>query len=513
MVAEPKLVAGEWESSRGPSQSPATGLPTCGNTLRLEPLLSGPSPPQLTQFRMRVVGWNVGGTDLVELPKAVREALGDPLRKQDIVLIQELPREREGWNYMPLAGRRVVSHRREGQWRGTGIWYDMASWCLLHKVHSSKRVWFKVRHLEAPVELWVGTAHFTPGCLPPSSQKVVFQGDVNTGSQWANEGDAATAVPKEGKGGMLHRILTERDFEMGIPGPDQWSTPTSRPRQEGRQGQCIDVACSKGLRCSKFYIHEESYMKLGTDHEMCHSEFDLNTKQSRVRHSTGPRVWIGGIDQVNHMDQDHIEYLADRCTRPAPGQGYRDTAEIKQAFRAAKRSGSSALWKQALKLRKAARRAWEQDRVVKASQGDWHSFRALKPRRQEGWDVGFAEAQEGDPHAAVHDHLAEVYHGREVEGVAGPWPGDVVAFTAKKLHKGVSQMKRGKSVGVDRTSTELVVGLLEVEEKSISSNGLTGYWPPSASQSSGTSLSSSCSPKYELPRRRKSSDRLPWGRE
>ena len=287
-------------------------------------------------FKLRVVGWNVGGTDLHELPKAVREALGDPLRKQDIVLIQELPREREGWNYMPLAGRRVVSHRREGQWRGTGIWYDTASWALIRKVHSSKGVWFKVRHLEASLEIWVGTAHFTPGCsvsqyeeevqehydtLPKSAHKVVFQGDVNTGFQWSSEGEVVTAVPKEGKGGILHKIVTERELQMIIPGLGQWSTPTSRPRQEGRQGQCIDVACSKGLRSSRFVIHEDSYMKLGTDHEMCHVEFEVNTKQDRVRHSTGPRVWIGGIDQVDHMDQEHIEYLADRCTRPVPGQG------------------------------------------------------------------------------------------------------------------------------------------------------------------------------------------------
>ncbi|CAE7371853.1 unnamed protein product [Symbiodinium necroappetens] len=353
-------------------------------------------------FRMRVVGWNVGGTDLVELPKAVREALGEPLRKQDIVLIQEMPREREGWNYMPLAGRRVVSHRRESQWRGTGMWYDTSVWCLLRKVHSSKGVWFKVRHLEAPIELWIRTAHFTPGCsvsqyeeevqdhfdgVPPSSHRVVFQGDVNTGFTWAREGDVETVVPKEGKGGILHKLLTEKNLVMGIPSSEQW---------------------------------------------------------------------------VNHMDQSYIEHLANRCTKPVPGQGYRDTTEIKQAFRAAKRSGSSELWKQALKLRKEARRAWEQARLVKASQGDWHSFRALKPRRQEGWDVGFAEAQQGDPHEAVHEHLSQVYCGTEVEAVETPWQGDVVAFTTEELRRGVSQMKRGKSVGIDRTSTELLLGLMEV---------------------------------------------------
>ena len=426
---------------------------------------------------MRVVGWNVGGTELVELPKAVREALGDPMQKQDLVLLQELPRDRTGWSYLPLADRRLVSHRSDQQWRGTGLWYDMTAWSLLRKVHTLKGVWFKVGHLESPVELWVGTAHFTPGCsvsqyeeevqdhfdgLPPSSHRVIFQGDVNTGLSWADERGVVTVVPKEGKGGILHRILTEKDLHVGAPSPEQWNTPTSRPRQEGRQGQCIDVSCSRGIKCDRVYIHEGSYMKLGTDHEMCHLEYVIRAKKCQTRHETGPRVWVGGVSQVDHMDQAYIEHLAGRCTKPVPGQGYKDTAEIKQAFRQAKRSGSSELWKRALKLRKEARRAWEQARLVKASQGDWHSFRALKPRKQEGWDVGFAEAQQGDPHTAVHEHLSQVYQGEEVEEVRVAWQGDVVAFSIEELRTGVSQMKRGKSVGIDKTSTELLLGLMEV---------------------------------------------------
>ena len=96
------------------------------------------------------------------------------------------------------------------------------------------------------------------------------------------------------------------------------------------------------------------------------------------------------------------------------------------------------------------------------ARGTGRPFRALKPRRQEGWDVGFAEAQVRDPHKVVHDHLSQVYAGEEVPGIEGPWQGEIKAFTIEELREGIGQLKRGKSVGVDRTSTELILGLVKV---------------------------------------------------
>eukprot|EP00439_Symbiodinium_sp_Y106_P015486 s535_g2.t1 len=157
-----------------------------------------------------------------------------------------------------------------------------------------------------------------------------------------------------------------------------------------------------------------------------------------------------------------MEELAQQCTKAVPGHGYRDPVEVRQAFKRAKITGTSASWKAALKSRREARKQWEWDRLIRASQGEWHSFKALRPRRQEGWDVGFAEAQSIDPHRAVHQHLAEVYSGTEV-GEAEPWTGDVRAFDVDELRVAMSQLKRGKAVGADLTSTELLQGLVQVE--------------------------------------------------
>ena len=274
----------------------------------------------------RVLGWNVGGSDLGDLPKAILDASGTRCGKDDLVLLQEVPRESEGWHHQELEGKPIVTHRRSHQWRGTGLWYDPSSWCVLRKQHSSKGTWFKVRHLQAPAELWVGTSHFTPGCavdqyevevhdhfgvLPCSAAKVIYHGDVNTGFSWVEEQGRVEAVPKEGKGGLLHQVIVEKDLlTFGVPGWAQMNTPTSRPRQENRQGQCIDVMGFKGVRCKGWTICEDSYMKLGTDHELCLSQFVLEERRVHRRHETRPREWTGGISQVDRMDQDYVEYPA-----------------------------------------------------------------------------------------------------------------------------------------------------------------------------------------------------------
>ena len=418
----------------------------------------------------RILGWNIGGADLHQLSKAILDGSGSHLGKNDLMLLQELPRSSEGWTYVQISGRRLVGHREGSQWRGTGLWYDERAWCVLRKLGTRKGTWFKLRHLEYPFELWLGTAHSTPGCpvqqfeeeaanhfggLPKAAHRVVFQGDVNTGFTWqADEGDV-TAVAKEGKGGVLHQICLEHHLRVLPPGPAFQHLPTSRPRQEDREGQCIDVFAGKSVLPRGVWIHADSFMCLGTDHELLESRFAFAAPKNHCRHASQPRVWRG------HLHQDVLESLAKSHTKPKPGTGYRDSKEVKAAFAEAKRQGTAQLWKNALKLRKEARRKWEWDRLQRASQGDWGSFRALKRPKQEGWDVGFAEHQQGDPHVAVHEHLTSVYDGEEIPA-GETWRGEIEAFTVEELRVGLGHMKQGKSVGVDGTSVELLQGIVAV---------------------------------------------------
>ena len=249
---------------------------------------------------------------------------------------------------------------------------------------------------------------------------------------------------------------------MGLPSEQQLHTPTSRPRQGDKQGQCIDVMAYGALRCSSWHIHVDSFRCVGSDHERCESVFCVDAEKQTRRHETRPREWIGGVENIQGLDQARMEELATKCTRPMPGHSYKDSKEVKQAFPEAKRQGTAGSWKHALKLCKEARRKWEWERLVRVGEGEWHSVKALKPKREDGWDVGFADAQETDPHQAVHEHLSSVYAGRESDLPPQVWTGEVRAFTQEELTEGLKYLKRGKAVGEDKTSSELLYGLMEV---------------------------------------------------
>ncbi|CAE7029602.1 Pol [Symbiodinium sp. CCMP2592] len=423
----------------------------------------------------RVVGWNIGGSDLHLLSKAVQDGTGSGMRQNDLALIQEVPREGEGWSFATFQGRRLVSHRDPQQWRGTGLWYDERSWCVLKKIGTLKGTWFKIRSLETDFETWVGTAHFSPGCtvqvyeeevenhfrgLPTTAHRVLFQGDVNTGFLWQADATGTTAIAKEGKGNILHKVCMERELSFLPPRRDCMQCPTSRPRQTDREGQCIDVFVGKRVSCRQVVIHVDSYLCAGTDHEIVEGSFAFATPKVRTRHDSQPRVVHGDLPQLDYLDQRVLEGLARDYTKPKQGQGYRDPPEVKKAFREAKQPRTAALWKNALKLRKVARQHWEKDRLARAARGDWAVFKSLKRPKQVGWDVAFAECQTGDPHELIHQHLASVYEGVDLPQEE-PWTGSVAAFTAHELRVAVGQMKKGKSVGVDGTSAELMSAVLE----------------------------------------------------
>ena len=117
----------------------------------------------------------------------------------------------------------------------------------------------------------------------------------------------------------------------------------------------------------------------------------------------------------------------------------------------------------ARRLRKRARLDWETDRLQRATSGDWNAYRQLKKVGNEGWDVVFAEAHEDqEPHKVVHDHLAKIYTTGQVMPPLGAWEGTVEPFTMEELEASLARGKKGKAVGVDLTSHELLVGIAGV---------------------------------------------------
>ncbi|CAE7726001.1 pol, partial [Symbiodinium sp. CCMP2456] len=254
---------------------------------------------------------------------------------------------------------------------------------------------------------------------------VVCQVDANAPLGWTPFESVVLPVGKDGKANEILGQLEAKGFRLLVPPKEQFEVPTSRPRQEGRVGHIIDYMCSARVQHGLFRVHVDSHLVLGTDHELLQGDFALPVQRVHRRHPTRPRVWTGGVDQIDHVDQQVLVELAAKCTVPLRGEGYRDPEEVKTAIA----------------------RSW---RV------------GCKDTNRTGWEHGFAASQLEDPHKVVHDHLQQVYKGAKVMGNEGPFQGDTKAFTEEEFDLALGQMKGGKSVGIDGTSKELFVGLVSV---------------------------------------------------
>ena len=193
---------------------------------------------------------------------------------------------------------------------------------------------------------------------------------------------------------------------------------------------------------------------------MIGSEIQIRGTRARQRHCTRPRVWVGPTHIIEKIDQQILVDMAKTHTKPKPGKGYRDPEEVKVAVRAARVSNTSASWKHVQKLRKQARKQWEQRRIHEALSGDWEQVRKLRTTRNVGWDVHYAENQpEGEAHQSIHEHLQGIYETGVKLPELEPWTGEARAFTEQELLDAISAGHRGKAVGPDRTSHELLQGI------------------------------------------------------
>ncbi|CAE7737335.1 unnamed protein product, partial [Symbiodinium sp. CCMP2456] len=293
---------------------------------------------------------------------------------------------------------------------------------------------------------------------------MVLQGDANASIGWVENSGQWEAIGRDAKAFILLDRLAKHGISLVPPLAPYRALPTSRPRQEGRQGRQIDMMGARRLRHEGVTIFRDSYLTLGTDHELLCGSFRVVAGKEVSRFQTKPRVWTGGLERVEFVDQAVLEDLALRCTRPKVSLAYKDPEAVKLLFRKAKLLKSGEAWKCALAARKAARRHWEGQRETRALQGDWQAFRQCKPQARQGWEIDFADRQSRDPHAAIHDHLSSIYkgQGQDIQPIYDPCQ-EVVAFTVDELQQALGQLKGSKSVGRDLTSKELLTGLVNTE--------------------------------------------------
>ena len=264
----------------------------------------------------RLFGWNLGGCAPDFIQDAVKMATGKPSHRHDVFALQECPRKPPGWRTDTTQdGSRLVSHRGKDQWRGVGIAFLPTEWSLLRRVAAGKGAWFLLKLLQGDLQLWIGTFHFTPGLTvqqheseahvflsqrPKDGKPVLLQGDANAHLGWARVDAGVEPIGLEGKSIMLLDHIAAAGLSLTPPPASQFSTPTSRPRQEHREGRQIDLAGTKGILGSRLYIHEGSHRVCGADHELLELRVRVRVGKGFRRHCTKPRVWVGGPPVIDH---------------------------------------------------------------------------------------------------------------------------------------------------------------------------------------------------------------------
>ena len=421
--------------------------------------------------------WNVGGAAIGDLPRALGEAASASLREEDIVCLQELPRGEPGWQSHCYEHLKLVSHREENQWRGAGVAYSERMWTVMRRIQSECGVWLRLRHLVFSQELWVGSLYVKPDCnqveherrvaahldgLPPTHLPVLLGCDLNSPITWARAraGDLR-ATARTGKSNQFLNQFAARDLQPVAHSEEQMEVPTSRPRQQDRQGRIIDLIASARVMTKETEVHVNSHKVLGTDHELISTKVVFAGVKGRGRPNTKPRVVTKAIPEILELDQQEMVKLAKEHTGVKPGAGYKDPPSVKALFNMARFSKCADDWKKAFAERRKEKTKHKQNLVEAVAKGEWSGYRKLKSGKTVEWECHFAESQEGDPHKSIHEHL---------EGIYGNSPPDLTDFqpegsfepiSPEELQTAIQQGKRGKSVGEDGTSLELVEGIAQ----------------------------------------------------
>ena len=254
------------------------------------------------------------------------------------------------------------------------------------------------------------------------------------------------------------RLLALRAGKAGVPTPCAGTRAVgpSRPRRRGARGHQIDGVATKGTGRAQVTIAEGSYKQIGGDHERLCVVLPLGGRSLPVvGGSTGPREVRGEIPSQVGLNQNRVEQLAVEYTRPKRGQRYR-------AFRRARELNSEQAWKDTQKARQRARDEWAQAKVQRASQGGWSDMRSLREKTGTEWAVHLTEEAYNlgkDPLTWTVNHFAAIFKAAVADHSSIEWGHESstgTPFQVSELREVVAKGRRGKAVGFDLTSYELV---------------------------------------------------------
>ena len=154
----------------------------------------------------------------------------------------------------------------------------------------------------------------------------------------------------------------------------------------------------------------------------------------------------------DRLDQKTLSQLASAHTKRPTIARYRDNNVTKEYFRIARRTRTAYTWKRALRSRQEGYKAWREQRVAEAMEGNWQALRQRRPPTNSGWESELAEnLHPQDLHEALHSHYEGIFGtGDEIiqRSVNPPASPDI---TEDELVFALQRGRKQRSVGHDMT--------------------------------------------------------------
>ena len=429
----------------------------------------------------RIGQWNLGGQKAEDVDLAARDC--------EVVFVQEIAREHHGWNSFDTEHFHWVAHRSPDQWRGVavGISIDLFD-SVIHKIATRRGIWLVVRvrgvgrvifgslhcHTGVPNAVYqAAVIEFAKACPRRFRHLPLVCGvDANEVPRWS---EAEGEQPFVESGSSNLNLLVSEMLNIGASacGPQQCdqASPTHFPRDTTRAGRHIDMIFSRLANISALSIDAERRHVIGTDHALLSGE--LYTHSGKSRHVWGndsrPRWVVRELpDDFVIVDDEDLQQLAKRHTKPLSSQAYRDNDEIKQAISEARTEMKPESWKRVHRLRRAARKKWHDERRSSILNGDWGQYRLLqkeKHRCRGWWGNLLADRSAAELTRDVTDHLSS----KIVDEKGATWDDELasivqgvkseaefVPFTILDVRVELQQMKTRSAVGPDGISVHLL---------------------------------------------------------
>ncbi|CAE7736685.1 unnamed protein product [Symbiodinium necroappetens] len=424
-----------------------------------------------------VASWNLGGQDV--------EKLATSACKVDIFLTQEVARGEPGWREVETDTHIWVLHQARDQWRTVGVGIAIEIFDSVVAKKQTDRGIFVLVKLKGRGKVVLGTIHCHTGATNRVYQQsaddflgqcagtwrkypCILGADLNEAVKW----DAGEQRGEILAGSANLNYFVSKAVADGLrpiaPLVSHRDVPTHYPRDPRRQGRHIDVIWGRLASTGPVHVDAEARHRIGTDHALLTTQFFLQQRPAKWVCDSRPRFVTGPLPAEPLLDADDVAALAAKYTRPRNGVSYKDTPEVKQCIAAARRSGRPEDWKRVHKVRKQAKRQWEQDRLARILQGDWSAYRCRKMQtsRKRGWWAKMVELQgEEEITEKAKLHLASKLCGPDPQAwddelervledivISEPW----TPFVIEDLHAELGRMKLRAAVGPDLIGVDLL---------------------------------------------------------